>query len=503
MVLKLNSVSPTNKYLFLLVPLSSVFYFLSLPPFSVSPLYLVSFIIIFYHYLSNKNFKLKFLYIFFFLNYFLSLIWISKSFQTGGIFYTLLGFMMVFLLANLLALLNIIVIGFLNAIIKKINLKIIFIPLSLTLVAIMKEFIMGGFPWNPSSIIWVNNLFIIKIIQNIGIYGFGIITHLIIAFGIYILFHKNKITIFLLTIFVCGLYGLQFLPINNHDKKNLNEDSDSLSILIIQPNIKDSLNDFSSLENLKIYEKHTRIGLKKFPKTDLIIWPEGSLSIDLNNRKVILKRIGNLLLGHQKIILGANAIEDYKLFNRMYLIGNNGDVEQYYDKQKLVLFGEYLPFKLSGISKFLNIGLSFSKGERDNIINLPKNFLVSPVICFESIFDSSLIKNNFCKTDFIIQISNDSWFGDYFGPIQHFKNSLLRSVEQKKILVRATPSGISAVISHNGEIIKAINNNKSGVISYKIFKSSFNKECKPFLMMTIMLLLLMYILGISYDRIRR
>ena len=130
MVLKLNSVSPTNKYLFLLVPLSSVFYFLSLPPFSVSPLYLVSFIIIFYHYLSNKNFKLKFLYIFFFLNYFLSLIWISKSFQTGGIFYTLLGFMMVFLLANLLALLNIIVIGFLNAIIKKINLKIIFIPLS-------------------------------------------------------------------------------------------------------------------------------------------------------------------------------------------------------------------------------------------------------------------------------------------------------------------------------------------------------------------------------------
>ena len=194
MVLKLNSVLSNNKYLFLLIPLSSVFYFLSLPPFSVSPLYLVSFIIIFYCYLSNKNFNLKFLYLFFLLNYFISLIWISKSFQTGGIIYTLLGFVMVFLLSNVLASLNVITIGFLNAIIKKINLKIIFIPLSLTLVAIIKEFILGGFPWNPSSIIWVNNLFILKIIQFIGIYGFGIITHLIVALCLYALLNKNTIT---------------------------------------------------------------------------------------------------------------------------------------------------------------------------------------------------------------------------------------------------------------------------------------------------------------------
>ncbi len=502
MVLKLNSVLSNNKYLFLLIPLSSVFYFLSLPPFSVSPLYLVSFIIIFYCYLSNKNFNLKFLYLFFLLNYFISLIWISKSFQTGGIIYTLLGFVMVFLLSNVLASLNVITIGFLNAIIKKINLKIIFIPLSLTLVAIIKEFILGGFPWNPSSIIWVNNLFILKIIQFIGIYGFGIITHLIVALCLYALLNKNKIIISLSTIFFCGLYGLQFLPINSYDDKTLTEKFDFLSILIIQPNIKNSLIYSSSIENLEIYEKLTREGLQNFPKSDLIIWPEGSLNIDLNNRKIILKRIGNLLLGHQKIILGANAIEDHKLFNRMYLIGSNGDVEQYYDKQKLVLFGEYLPFNSLGISKFLNMGLGFSKGERDNDIKLYKNFLASSMICYESIFDSSRIKNNLCNTDFIIQISNDSWFGNHFGPIQHFKNSLLRSVEQKKILVRSTPSGISSVVNFNGEIIQKIDNNKSGFISANISKSSFNKKCKPFLIITIIFLLLIYICGIFYDRIR-
>jgi apolipoprotein N-acyltransferase len=417
--------------------------------------------------------------------------------------YILFGFMMVFLLSNVLALLNVMVIGFLNQIIKKINLKIILIPLSLTLVAIIKEFLLGGFPWNPSSVIWVNNLYILKIIQLMGIYGVGVITHLIIALVLYALLNKNKIIIVLSTILVCGFFGLQFLPINITDDKVLNENSDFLSVLIVQPNIKDSLVNNSSIENLEIYEKLTREALQDFPKSDLIIWPEGSLSLDLNNNKILLKRIGNLLSGQQKIILGANAIEDMKLFNRMYLINSSGNVEQYYDKRKLVLFGEYIPFKASKISKFLNRGLSFSKGERDNNIYLPKNFKASPMICFESIFDSSQIKNNLCKTDFILQISNDSWFGNYFGPSQHFKNSLLRSVEQKMILVRSTPSGISSVVNFNGEIMQKIDSNQSGFINYNIFKSPIVKECKPFLKITIILILLFYAFGITYDRIRR
>ena len=211
--------------------------------------------------------------------------------------YILFGFMMVFLLSNVLALLNVMVIGFLNQIIKKINLKIILIPLSLTLVAIIKEFLLGGFPWNPSSVIWVNNLYILKIIQLMGIYGVGVITHLIIALVLYALLNKNKIIIVLSTILVCGFFGLQFLPINITDDKVLNENSDFLSVLIVQPNIKDSLVNNSSIENLEIYEKLTREALQDFPKSDLIIWPEGSLSVDLNNNKILLKRIGSLLSG--------------------------------------------------------------------------------------------------------------------------------------------------------------------------------------------------------------
>ena len=125
------------------------------------------------------------------------------------------------------------------------------------------------------------------------------------------------------------------------------------------------------------------------------------------------------------------------------------------------------------------------------------------MICFESIFDYSRINNNICKTDFILQISNDSWFGNYIGPSQHFKNSLLRSVEQNMILVRSTPSGISAVVNANGQILDKINNNEKGYINFNIFKSSNKQECKPFLNIAIILILLMNMLGILYDRIRR
>ena len=203
---------------------------------------------------------------------------------------------------------------------------------------------------------------------------------------------------------------------------------------------------------------------------------------------ILLKRIGTCYSGQQKIILGANAIvaHDCLIADRLC----SGNVEQYYDKRKLVLFGEYIPFKASKNSRYYFRDI-LVKGERDNNIYLPKNFKASPMICFESIFDSSQIKNNLCKTDFILQISNDSWFGNYFGPSQHFKNSLLRSVESISTLLSSERGEVTkGSVNFNGEIMQKIDNIKG--INYNIFKSPIVKECKPFLKITIILILLFY-----------
>ena len=163
---------------------------------------------------------------------------------------------MIFLLSIFLALLNIFFIGLLNKIVNQRNIRIILIPLSLTLVSIIKEFLLGGFPWNPSSIIWVNNLYILKIIQFIGIYGFGIINHLLIALFLYGLFNKQKIIFLLCSLLILVVYSLQFISFSKDNFYDKN--GDSISILIIQPNIKESLVNLSTITKIEIYEKQTK-----------------------------------------------------------------------------------------------------------------------------------------------------------------------------------------------------------------------------------------------------
>ena len=251
---------------------------------------------------------------------------------------------------------------------------------------------------------------------------------------------------------------------NNTERKTNNE---TLNILLIQPNLYESLVEFDVLRNLEIYEKLTLEALTNSPKADLIIWPEGSLPIDLNNRDGLLSRLSSLINEDQKIIVGSSAIEENQLFNRLYIIDHQGKIIDFYDKQKLVLFGEYIPFVKPIVSKFLNLGMNYTPGTNQKILKLQKNINAVPMICFESIFNYKSINTEVCNADMVIQISNDSWFGKWYGPHQHLANSLLRSVEFQKPLIRSTPSGITSVVDYSGKIIETIPTNKKGYLYYQ------------------------------------
>ena len=133
-----------------------------------------------------------------------------------------------------------------------------------------------------------------------------------------------------------------------------------------------------------------------YPNVDLIIWPESALPILLEDSDQTRKDIMDSIDGDSKLLAGSIRVDQNGSYtNSALLIDDNSNINLTYDK----IFGEYLPFNSLGISKFLNMGLGFSKGKRDNDIKLYKNFLASPMICFESIFDSSRIKNNLCSLD--------------------------------------------------------------------------------------------------------
>ena len=112
------------------------------------------------------------------------------------------------------------------------------------------------------------------------------------------------------------------------------------------------------------------------------------------------------------------------------------------------------------------------------------------MICFESIFNYKSINENICQTNLVIQISNDSWFGKWYGPQQNLANSLLRSVEFQKTLIRSTPSGISAVINPNGIIEKSIPNDQKNYLVYEYPINQSLGYCQSKLLYSLIFLIL-------------
>ncbi len=136
-------------------------------------------------------------------------------------------------------------------------------------------------------------------------------------------------------------------------------------------------------------------------------------------------------------------------------------------------------FKKLGFKKITQGYLSFSSGDTRNLINIDNiNFL--PLICYEIIYSGNIKNNKNLDYDFILNISEDGWFGESVGPHQHFSHSIFRSIEEGKDIIRSANNGISAHINSKGQLISKIITTKKGFIELKSFtqvkKTHFSKH---------------------------
>ena len=167
-----------------------------------------------------------------------------------------------------------------------------------------------------------------------------------------------------------------------------------------------------------------------------------------------------------------------KIYNSIVVLDNNLNLISEYNKIKLVPFGEFLPFekffKKFGLKKISYGYESFSTGTDRKLISLDnKNFNFIPLICYEIIYSGKInLKSN--KTNFIINISEDGWFGDSIGPNQHFSHTIFRAIEEGKNIIRSANNGVSGYIDSNGIIISKIESTKKGVIEINEYKK-FNE----------------------------
>lgn len=189
----------------------------------------------------------------------------------------------------------------------------------------------------------------------------------------------------------------------------------------------------------------------------LVIWPETAVPYLLNSAAPALERVAVAAEG-VPVILGIQRVEGVRAYNSMVRIGPGGVVEDVYDKHHLVPFGEYMP--LPGLMRMLGLraftaqeGYGYSPGPGAALMELGGGLGAAlPLICYEAIFPQDL-RAAPGRADWILQITNDAWFGTLSGPYQHLAQARLRAVEQGLPFVRVANTGVSAVIDARGRVL--------------------------------------------------
>ncbi|MDP3862331.1 MAG: apolipoprotein N-acyltransferase [Phaeovulum sp.] len=206
-------------------------------------------------------------------------------------------------------------------------------------------------------------------------------------------------------------------------------------------------------------------------RPDLIIWPETSVPFLLDAPGAGLEMIVEAAAG-VPVALGIQRSEGARYFNSLVVLGPKGEVSALYDKFHLTPFGEYIPygdaFARLGITAFAaRLGNGFTAGPGAAVLDLGGLGRVQPLICYEAVFPQDL-RAAPERPDWLMQVTNDSWFGALAGPQQHLAQAQLRAVETGLPLARAANTGVSAMIDARGRVLATLPLNTEGFLDVSL-----------------------------------
>jgi apolipoprotein N-acyltransferase len=232
---------------------------------------------------------------------------------------------------------------------------------------------------------------------------------------------------------------------------------------IVQPAI-DQAEKWKPENRDRIFQSYLRLsqtGDEPLGRGTVLIWPESAFPFALTESPGALAAIARLLPDGAKLVTGAARIqhlpgEEQRVYNSIYVIDDAGEIEAGYDKVTLVPFGEFLPFQSLleslGLEQLTRIRGGFSAGSQRRTMRAGEAPAFSPLICYEIIFPGAVLPQG-PRPGFLLNVTNDAWFGATPGPYQHFHQARVRAVEEGLPLVRAANSGISAVTDGYGRIL--------------------------------------------------
>lgn len=343
--------------------------------------------------------------------------------------------------------------------IKKINLEnkkiivLVIFPLFWALFEWFRGWFLTGFPWLSLGYSQTNS-FLSGYASVLGVYGVSWLTALSSSLLLMSFLHKNtkKIfpNLFAISLIWLGGYFLSFVSWTEIT-------GEPLKVSLVQGNVEQQTKwDPSHFEK----RKQTYLSLtEKHWDSDLVLWPENSLTVFHHQLK------NNFLADLAKeakkkntdIILGLPVLDrkNNNYFSSLLVVNKSDKKTQFYHKNHLVPFGEYVPLSslLRGLISFFDLPMSgFTPGRYDQKVLLAAGQKIAPTICYEDAFGEDLIRF-LPEATLLLNASNNAWYGDSFAPHQHLQISQMRALETERNMMRVTTNGVSALINHQGKII--------------------------------------------------
>ena len=256
---------------------------------------------------------------------------------------------------------------------------------------------------------------------------------------------------------------------------------EGVTLRLVQPNVQqvEKWKPENRQEILGQFLRMSAVPLDGGGQPTHIIWPESALPFLIDREPVIRSIISRMLAPGSVLLLGAVRGEPdpnrpdatlTRFYNSLHVVGPDGSIRATYDKAHLVPFGEYLPLQslleAVGLQQLTRLRGGYQAGPGPVTLDIPGAPPVTPLICYEIIFSSTVVGKE--RPGWIVNVTNDAWFGGSAGPYQHLAQARLRAIEQGLPVARAANTGISAMIDSYGRVLTTVPLNQHGHIDTQL-----------------------------------
>jgi len=355
---------------------------------------------------------------------------------------------------------------------QNLGLRLLVLPSLWVALEWLRTYLFGGFPWNLAAYSWVDVAGALPLSAWVGPYGISFLV-VLVSVGVAAAVERRRweplAAAWMVPLLLLPLAGRWSLRQSVEDVRKAGVmDEAGVPVRLVQPNIR-NLTEYDPVAVLQNYRKVIDASIASCEPGSLVVWPESAAWPFSYERDPQLRAdLAALVRRGCTVIFNSDHPVQESFYNSAYLLSPEGSLHRY-DKRHLVPFGEYVPFR--GLFSWMD-KLSRNAGDfraAAGVTLLPwGQEKIGMAICYEVVYPAEITELARRGATILVTITNDAWYGDTAAPWQHFRAARFRAAENRRPLLRAAITGVSAVVGPDGSVWSQLGTFREGVIRARI-----------------------------------